>query len=115
MIRDRLSSIDLLQVKKLKEHVYQKILKLDEQNTTSNDTNISVSNASSEAATNQQQKNSINGICRLKDAELAKLIEKSHRNTALLLAKLKKAKKVKTKRFGSTEREIRIIDDSVIW
>ena len=28
--RDRLSSIDLLQVKKLKEHVYQKILKLDE-------------------------------------------------------------------------------------
>lgn len=62
MIRDRLSSIDLLQVKKLKEHVYQKILKLDEQNTTSNDTNISVSNASSEAATNQQQKNSINGL-----------------------------------------------------
>jgi len=60
--KDRLSSIDLLQVKKLKEHVYQKILKLDEQNTTSNDTNISVSNASSEAATNQQQKNSINGL-----------------------------------------------------
>ena len=61
------------------------------------------------------QKNSISGICRLKDAELAKLIEKSHRNTALLLAKLKKAKKVKTERFGSTQREIRIIDDSVIW
>lgn len=28
--RDRLTSIDLLQVKKLKEHVYQKILKLNE-------------------------------------------------------------------------------------
>lgn len=28
--RDRLSSIDLLQVKKVKEHVYQKILKLDD-------------------------------------------------------------------------------------
>lgn len=28
--KDRLSSIDLLQVKKVKEHVYQKILKLDE-------------------------------------------------------------------------------------
>ena len=28
--KDRLTSIDLLQVKKLKEHVYQKILKLNE-------------------------------------------------------------------------------------
>ena len=36
--RDRLSSIDLLQVKKLKEHVYQKILKLDEQSL-NNDSN----------------------------------------------------------------------------
>lgn len=36
--KDRLSSIDLLQVKKVKEHVYQKILKLDE---TSNQQSIS--------------------------------------------------------------------------
>ncbi|CAF0757335.1 unnamed protein product [Brachionus calyciflorus] len=39
--KDRLSSIDLLQVKKLKEHVYSKILKLDQNgsNETQNDTN----------------------------------------------------------------------------
>jgi hypothetical protein len=38
-----LSSIDLLQVKKLKEHVYQKILKLDENNQ-QNDTNNNLNN-----------------------------------------------------------------------
>ncbi len=60
------------------------------------------------------QKNSIDGICKLKDVELAELIEKSHRHTVLLLAKLKKTRKVKTERFGSTEREIKIIDNSLI-
>ena len=39
--KDRLSSIDLLQVKKLKEHVYQKILKLDDNSNSSTNTNQS--------------------------------------------------------------------------
>ena len=50
--RDRLSSIDLLQVKKLKEHVYQKILKLDE-SSQPNDTNNNLNNSNQNNINNQ--------------------------------------------------------------
>jgi hypothetical protein len=57
------------------------------------------------------KKNSINKICTLKDQELANKIDKSRGHTALLLKKLRDAKKIKTTKTGSTEREIEIIDN----
>jgi hypothetical protein len=51
-----LSSIDLLQVKKLKEHVYQKILKLDENNQ-QNDTNNNL-NSNNQNSINSHASNS---------------------------------------------------------
>jgi hypothetical protein len=61
LIRDRLSSIDLLQVKKLKEHVYQKILKLDEQ-TNTNDSTINSNNNNIDGSFQQKQStNNLNG------------------------------------------------------
>ncbi len=57
-------------------------------------------------------KNSVDKICILKDRELAKLIDKSYQHTVLLMGKLRKAEKIKTRRIGKTEREI-IIDDSL--
>jgi hypothetical protein len=59
--RDRLSSIDLLQVKKLKEHVYQKILKLDEQ-TNTNDSTINSNNNNNNIDGSFQQKQSTNNL-----------------------------------------------------
>ncbi len=60
------------------------------------------------------KKHSVNRICTLKDQKLAELIDKSHGHTALLLRKLRDAKKIRTTKTGSTEREIEIIDDSVV-
>ena len=50
----------------------------------------------------------------IKDRELAKLIDKSYQHTVLLMSKLREAKKITTRRIGKTEREIIIIDDSLI-
>lgn len=64
--KDRLTSIDLLQVKKIKEHVYQKILKLNEttndsnQNetvTNGNSTNITSSTTSNLSSSGEQKSN----------------------------------------------------------
>ena len=62
MNRDRLSSIDLLQVKKLKEHVYQKILKLDEQTNTNDSTINSNNNNNNNIDGSFQQKQSTNNL-----------------------------------------------------
>jgi hypothetical protein len=57
--------------------------------------------------------NLVNGVCTLKNQKLAELIGLSKGHTALLLKKLRDAKKISTKKIGSTQREIRIIDDSL--
>lgn len=55
--KDRLSSIDLLQVKKLKEHVYQKILKLDENQNSNINANNNNNNNSNEGSNDINQSN----------------------------------------------------------
>lgn len=57
------------------------------------------------------KKNSLEGVCKLKDKKLAVLIEKSISRTTSCLSELKKAKKIKTVRTSSTERDIIILDN----
>jgi hypothetical protein len=57
------------------------------------------------------KKYAVNRICTLKDQQLADKIGKSRGHTALLLKKLRDAKKIRTTKTGSTEREIEIIDE----
>lgn len=60
----------------------------------------------------QIKKHSVRGICILKDRELSKLIDKSYSHTVLLVSRLRKSKKIKTIRVGSTKRKISIIGTS---
>jgi len=66
--KDRLSSLDLLQVKKIKEHVYQKILKLDEntnnqqQTGLTSEANINNTNSYSDNNSHAKQSSSTNSL-----------------------------------------------------
>ena len=107
--RDRLSSIDLLQVKKLKEHVYQKILKLDETtaamngaassgqqqqqqhsifNDTSNSSNVNggvnANHSSTYYSTQGQSSHSMNGNSELSGSYSPDLLTIAHRTIELI-------------------------------